>query len=178
MDIFPEGVCSLISGRPYSPLQTILYADGKHEPALIKQSFGMIRRNCVNVTRLDEAFEQLKATIESCEDDDDRQTLEFRYIGNQHCIDALMRQGLKIDDDTGIGTYTPAYKPSKTGRMFEIGGGSQSFSKEFKRAAYDLPGVYNYDIRSSQVTALLEIGGKYGLDADSVQTLQAYIEDK
>jgi len=62
--------------------------------------------------------------------------------------------------------------------MFEIGSGCQALSREFKKAAYDLPNLHNYDIRSSQVTALLEIGGKYGLDTQSTRTLQEYVNDK
>src|SRR5262249_47422447 len=38
--------------------------------------------------------------------------------------------------------------------------------------------LHNYDIRSSQVTALLEIGGKYGLDTQSTRTLQEYVDNK
>jgi hypothetical protein len=178
LDILPEGVCSLVTGRSQSPLQTILYTNGKHEPSLIRQSFGMIRQNCVNIWKLHDAFEQLKADITTCTNPHQRQKFVYRYIGNQHCLDALMRQGLTIDKDTGIGTYVPAYQPSKTGRMFEIGGGCQALSRAFKQAAYDLPGLHNYDIRSSQVTALLEIGGKYGLDTHSTETLREYVDNK
>jgi hypothetical protein len=178
LDILPEGVCSLVTGRPQGPLTTILYTNGKHEPPLIRQSFGMIRRNCVNVWKLHDAFEHLKAEITTCTNPHQQQKLAYRYIGNQHCLDALMRQGLTIDKDTGIGIYVPAYQPSKTGRMFEIGGGCQALSRAFKHAAYDLPGLHNYDIRSSQVTALLEIGEKYGLDSQRTRTLQEYIDNK
>jgi hypothetical protein len=138
----------------------------------------MIWRNCVNVWRLHEAFEKLKTDITTCTNPHQRQQLVYRYMGNQHCLDALMRQGLTIDQDTGIGTYVPAYQPSKTGQMFEIGGGCQALSRAFKQAAYDLPGLHNYEIRSSQVTALMEIGGTYGLDTQSTRTLQEYIDSK
>jgi hypothetical protein len=178
LDILPEGVCSLVTGRAQGPLTTILYTNGKHEPPLIRQSFGMIRQNCVNVWKLHDAFEHLKTEITTCTNPHQRQKFVYCYIGNQHCLDALMRQGLTIDENTGIGTYTPAYQPSKTGRMFEIGGGCQALSRAFKKSAYDLPGLHNYDIRSSQVTALLEIGGKYGLDTLSTETLREYVDNK
>jgi hypothetical protein len=178
LDLLPEGVCSLVTGRPQGPLTTILYSHGKHEPPLIRQSFGMIRQNCVNVWKLHDAFEKLKGEIPTCTNPHQRQKSVYRYMGNQHCLDALMRQGLTIDKDTGLGTYTPAYQPSKTGRMFEIGGGCQALSRAFKQAAYDLPGLHNYDIRSSQVTALLEIGGTYGLDTQRTRTLQEYVDNK
>jgi hypothetical protein len=32
LDILPEGVCSLVTGRAQGPLTTILYSNGKHEP--------------------------------------------------------------------------------------------------------------------------------------------------
>jgi hypothetical protein len=184
LDMLREGVCSLITGRPQSPLPTILFTKGKngtkgcHEPPLIKQSFGMIRRNCVNVRKLNEAFEALKYKIAEFPHPDQKRTLQYRLMGNQRCLETLLRQGLTLDRDTGIGTYVPAYKPSTTGRMFEIGGGCQALSRKFKKAAYDLPGLMNYDIRSSQVTALLELGGKYGLDPRAKETLTEYIGNK
>lgn len=115
LDILPEGVCSLVTGRSQHPLQTILYTHGKHEPPLIRQSFGMIRQNTVNVWRLHDAFEHLQAEIVTCTNPPQRQKFVYRYIGNQHCIDALMRQGLTIDQDTGIGTYPPAFPGTRNG---------------------------------------------------------------
>src|SRR5207302_2491159 len=77
----------------------------------------------------------------------------------------------------GVGTYRPAYRPSKTGRMFEIGGGAQCFSRDFKRAAYHLPNVFNYDLRSSQLMGLLEVWAHYS-DIERDVLLIEYVSNK
>ena len=51
--------------------------------------------------------------------------------------------------------YIPVYESQSTGRKSEVGGGFQSCSREMKQEAFNyIPGVRNYDLKSSQIYCL------------------------
>ncbi len=52
--------------------------------------------------------------------------------------------------------YKLAYKPSSTGRIFEQGG-IQNLSKKWKTKLFDINGVNNYDLESSQISVLVTL---------------------
>ena len=55
----------------------------------------------------------------------------------------------------GIWRYEPAYKPAKSGRAQQIGGGFQSASVEVKAATLEgLEDCFNYELEASQLNVL------------------------
>src|SRR5262249_22698287 len=146
LDILPEGVCSLMTGRSQGPLTTVLYTNGKHEPPLIRQSFGMIHQNCLNVSKLHDAFQHLKTVITTSTNPHQCPILVYRSFRKQDCPAPQMRRRLTVDKDTAIRTSVPACQPIYSGRMSEIGAGCQALSRGFKHGAYHLPGPHTYDI--------------------------------
>ncbi len=74
-----------------------------------------------------------------------------------------MFAGLMISD--GFGSYTPSYSPQSSGRIGELGGGTQSCSKAMKEAAFSgIENLFNYDLRSSQGYVLLQDLRLAGID--------------
>lgn len=82
------------------------------------------------------------------------------YLGTaQNALTQVQAMGLEPADDLpeGIYQFTPAYEVQElSGRLSMIGGGLQCAPKAFKAAAYRGTGIRNYDIVSSQTTALLQ----------------------
>jgi hypothetical protein len=79
-----------------------------------------------------------------------------------HNIASVMRNANK---NFGMAEYTPEYMIARTGRICELGG-VQNLSKLVKKAAYSgFEDVFNYDIRSSQITALYQESLKIGIEA-------------
>ena len=71
--------------------------------------------------------------------------------------------GMKVSD--GFGFYTPSYSPQRSGRLGELGGGTQSCSKAMKEAAFSgIENLFNYDLRSSQGYVLLQDLRLAGID--------------
>jgi hypothetical protein len=78
----------------------------------------------------------------------------------------------KITD--GFSEYRPDYVLTRTGRVSERGG-FQNMSKFGKQAALSgITSVRNYDLRSSQISGLLQEAGKIGID---VTILEKYLVD-
>ncbi len=137
-----QGMVNLSNFRQARPRRSVFGADDTQN---IRGAIAMIQRNKLNITSLDRARAVLRCAN------------PLKYIASERCLDAVIRQGLSIHQ--GIGIYVPAYTTSKTGRMFEMGGGMQSVCRAYKAAAYAMENVQNYDLKSSQLTALLQIAG-------------------
>ena len=83
-------------------------------------------------------------------------TENYRYLNNKHCYDTLRQTDIKILEG-GLIEYHPSYKVQMSGRISEIGGGMQSCTREMKKVAFsNIPGLKNYDLKSSQVYGLIQ----------------------
>lgn len=61
--------------------------------------------------------------------------------------------------------YRAAYMPQRSGRLSEIGGGLQNASRVFKYRAFVGVESYNYDLKASQATILIQELEQAGFDA-------------
>lgn len=66
----------------------------------------------------------------------------------------------------GMYSYQPAYRPSYPGRLHELGLGVQGCPRSVKAAAFDYPGVINYDLTSALAAALLAVVDQYNTAID------------
>lgn len=86
-----------------------------------------------------------------------------RFENDLRCFETVQRQGGWPDDD--VFEYDLAYKVQPSGRVSHVGGGLQSCTREMKAAAYSqVPGVRNYDVRSSQAYVLQDHLRRAGID--------------
>lgn len=165
-------------GRRGSPK----FSEIQKEPLQIKTGITMIRVNKIDYEALEEEIDKELQEMKECTDPTLKEKLQYRIVANNYCYSSILQQGFVCCEDEGIATYSPAYKGSNTGRMYEIGGGMQNMSKEIKAAAYgrflNTGEMFNYDLRSSQVAILLQLGLQWGLSESSCYTLQKYIDDK
>jgi len=97
------------------------------------------------------------------------QRARSRYTHDLSCYEAMKAQEVSKSED--IVRYRMAYRVQMSGRVSPIGGGAQSASRPMQAAIYHgLPGVHNYDIRSSQAYVLADLLTEAGLDASWLTT--------
>lgn len=115
-------------------------------------------------------YEQFTATYGELRDDFNGQTLTVpyaayrrarcRWLNDRRCYTAILQQDANSAPDLGHGfyRYRPAYETTASGRVHQVGGGLQSCSREMKEAAYSgVPGLFNYDLKSSQPRILQQL---------------------
>lgn len=131
-------------------------------PPLIKNSILAIKSCVVNKANIEKFLYEKKNEIEmikySNPEDLRLQKLRRRFYHNQGCIDkvfCMSNGGKRLDN--GFMEYYPSYEMQYSGRITEMGGGLQSASRELKKAAFsNVPNLYNYDLKSSQVYGLIQ----------------------
>lgn len=152
------------------------------EPVKIREGMEMLRQNKIDYMALEEKIREQQKRARDCIDIKLQEKLYRKARSSNACYKQITRQNFEYCVNEGIATYTPAYKGSSSGRMFEIGGCMQNMSKEVKAAAYGKflakGEMFNYDLRSSQVAILLQLGIKMGLSEESCYPLQRYIDNK
>lgn len=131
-------------------------------PPVVKNSILAIkacRVNQVNIVRfLYDKRKEIEMISRINPEDPKLQKLRRRFHHNQGCIDKVfcMSNGGKSLGN-GLVEYYPSYEMQYSGRITEMGGGLQSASRELKKAAFsDVPNLYNYDLKSSQVYGLIQ----------------------
>ena len=93
----------------------------------------------------------------------DRQRARLRHLNDERCYRALFLQGATRESGD-VWSYMPAYAAQSTGRVGQRGGGLQNASRAMKEAAYSrIPGVRNYDLKSSQPRILVVLLDEAGI---------------
>ena len=80
----------------------------------------------------------------------------LKYLNDERCYQSILDCKFEV---VGMGRliYSPRYRAQSSGRKSEIGGGAQSCSRDMKYYMFNFlkhKGVYNYDIKSSQIYML------------------------
>src|SRR5262245_26474521 len=147
---------------------------GNPLPVLNKRALACIKTNVINYKELDWAIRRLAWETERG-DYRQRQKKLIRLQGMKNNITYILRQPHWTNKDYML-EYRPAYKGSRLGRMFEIGGAMQAMPKELKHVAYYYMGdVYNYDIRSCYLAIIAQLCREEG---QSLLVLEEYIHNK
>jgi hypothetical protein len=109
------------------------------------------------INALRSEMERLKAVWEATQDErseEDYQKAKRQWQNDYYCYYAVLCQNPEQITET-LWRYKPAYRPAKTGRAQEVGGGFQSASWNVKCAARKgVEDCYNYDLEASQPNAL------------------------
>lgn len=139
----------------------------------------MIRYNCIDYISMQEMESCLHQQTQTCRNKIKKQKLMRKILQNTFCLSQIITRNFQCHEE-GTATYVPYYVESTTGRLYEKGGGMQMVSREMKHAAYScLSNVYNYDLRSSQLSILLELSQRYGgFSKESFLCLSSYVCDK
>ncbi len=137
-------------------------------PALLRSAMDAISPRPVNIDAMEALLNFRKSKMESVEKGcKEYLSLRGRYINDRTCLRTVCEQVAAVEGDDGFYLYTAAHRAQKTGRFSEIGGGLQSASKEMKLAStLGIPGLYNYDLVSSQVNGLIQEFARFGLDTE------------
>lgn len=155
---------NLMTGKPMGNFRRhkLTNDTGHSIPILVKNSILSIERCIVNKFNIEKFLYEKKNEIETINlwnpGDPRLQKLMRQYYHNQGCIDkvfCMSSGGKKLDN--GLMEYYPSYEMQYSGRITEMGGGLQSASRELKKAAFsNIPNLYNYDLKSSQVYGLIQ----------------------
>lgn len=120
-------------------------------PELIKNSMLSIKRCVINDKAIKNFLSDKKVEVIF-----GTRKEELKARNDDYCYKALRETGIKMLKN-GLVEYYPSYKTQMSGRISEEGGGLQSCSREMKEAAFsDIPNLYNYDLKSSQVWGLIQ----------------------
>jgi hypothetical protein len=142
---------------------------------LAKKSVGLIQAK-VNLQAIKTSIDKRASFLSS-----DNKNAEYSTISRDkllssaeydHGVTLRPPFGEEITDD--FIKYCPDYILTRTGRVSERGG-FQNMSKFGKQAALsEIPHARNYDLRSSQISGLLQEAGKIGIDTT---ILEGYLAD-
>jgi hypothetical protein len=107
------------------------------------------------------------------------QSHKGKYLNELSCLETIIVQIVKIEGvtkkDRPIYYVMTAYIVQKNGRVSEIHGGFQSISTMMKHLLLrDIPGIWNYDLKTSQGFILLDEMEKYDIKCP---WLENYLND-
>lgn len=141
-----------------------LYDDHRHsEPPVITEAIKIICGNgCFfNLGAIEHHLDKLKDKRDHCAIDFGPDSAQYarangRYINDFCCSRSIIDQNPTATSTPGIFAYVPAYFVASTGRIQQYRGGLQSCSRQMKYVAYSgVPGLRNYDLKASQLNALV-----------------------
>ncbi|HJQ27237.1 MAG TPA: hypothetical protein VKA60_25335 [Blastocatellia bacterium] len=155
-----------------TPPQSRLTSDSNHKlPPIPRAAIEVLSRNgCfANLPGIDSVMRMREVEYEAacarpvCAPLE-RERLKGRLINDRSCRDSFYSYR-PVQYSGDIYFYRPAWKVVSTGRLHVGGGCMQSASGEMKRRAYEIEGVENYDIVSSQIFITITLLQQVGLDA-------------
>ena len=170
----PPTWVDLYTGRPTTArVKSRRWTESRNPlPALVRGAIDAVAVGRFDAAAVEAHLDRLGAAYRTATADRARAWL--RLTNDERCYRALFTQGAR-PVGSGVWEYRPAYRMQSSGRIGQIGGGLQNASRAMKSAAYGtLPGVRNYDLRSSQPRILIVLMGEAGLPAD---WLRRYADD-
>jgi hypothetical protein len=174
----------LMDGKLAPGLKHLLRdAQGVLLPALNRRALKTIRTNIIDFDAIDQCLDAWeRQTWEGAHrlTYRDKAQRDLRCATIRQNLRAILRQKHWVRKWQFL-EYVVAYKGSKTGRLFERGGGMQSMPKALKKLAYgnwDAWEVYlpqNYDIRSCHLAIIAQLCREEG---QPLPMLEAYVAEK
>ncbi|MGV0103991.1 hypothetical protein NSTCB13_02637 [Nostoc sp. DSM 114160] len=132
-------------------------------PQLLRDSMDNIKRCIINYDAIKSyiSIQEAEAKLIGTE------AAYRRYLNDKNCFDAICSVGANlIKLENGLAEFTPLFNtPQYPGRISETGGGLQTSSRLMKHIAFsNVPGLRNYDLKSSQVFGLIQQFEKADVD--------------
>jgi hypothetical protein len=174
---------NLMSGKPWTEadnqnLQREQSVAWQGYPERMRQAAEMFQESRFNHIAIEAHLERLREELSFIPPNDERHKTKAAALRNDElCYNAILSQNATPSDSEGYRTYEPYYLPNTTGRISVKGGGFQSCSREMKLAAFgNLPGMLNYDLKSSQARICLYYAfPKYGIES---AWLEEYVQSE
>jgi hypothetical protein len=158
-EILADTYVDLLTGK----VRTRQFHD-PHGSELLRAALTVLRWNVVHVEALVQEYTHGLG---------DARAVQYVHT-NTLSLETLALQGLRVSGK--FVRYHLAYHIGSTGRLYEKGRGMQGITRALKRAGYmEVPCVVNYDLRSSQIAALIVLGKEFGLDTT---WFEAYVQDR
>ncbi len=138
-------------------------------PQLLRDSMDNIKRCIIN-------YDEIKSYLSTQEAEAKiigTEAAYRRYLNDKNCFDAICSRGSNIFKlENGLAEFTPIFnKPQDPGRISETGGGLQTSSRLMKHIAFsNIPGLRNYDLKSSQVFGLIQQFEEADVDTSWLKT--------
>lgn len=150
-----EAIVNVFDGTPYEVRTPTEWEDGIFSSKIVRQAIGTFESCPFNDKSLNTHLAELEAWVHGTADPDKREARRLRLENDRACA-LRIRSGCAPVKD-GFSSYVPEFRTSKTGRIIEVGGGSQSCSREMKVAIFkDVPDLQNYDLKRAQAFILLQ----------------------
>jgi len=168
-----DKIVNLANGRRYIPRPSSIYDENGHKiPELIALSISAIKTCPFNFNDMNELIEKLEQKF-----DNDKKAHEAGEITDSTFISAKGRylNAKRIHQQVIAGaehvegviySYIPHYTVQMSGRVSERGGGLQSAPRAMKHAAFsNVPNLFNYDLKSSQLNIFITWVQEAGIDS-------------
>jgi hypothetical protein len=156
--LIDEPLVRMATGKLAPSFTHQLKVNGYLLPKLNRAALETIKTNVIDYQRLEREFFYLHRAANSIKHYRLRERRKIALARVQANFNAILRQkhwkrkGTEWENglfNDGELEYCVAYKGSKTGRLFERGGGMQNMPKRLKKIAYEYVfDAHNYDIRS------------------------------
>ena len=168
-----DKIVNLANGRRYIPRPSSIYDEnGNKIPELIALSISAIKTCPFNFNDMNELREKLEQKF-----DNDKKAHEAGEITDSTLLSAKGRylNAKRIHQQVIAGaehvegaiySYIPHYTVQMSGRVSERGGGLQSAPRAMKHAAFsNVPNLFNYDLKSSQLNIFITWVQEAGIDS-------------
>ncbi|MDB9374061.1 hypothetical protein [Nodularia sphaerocarpa] len=123
----------------------------KPHPKLILEAMNTINKCVVNLSALEAHVDKLDEESFWGTDKDYR-----AFVVDRSCLRQIRENHTPLEN--GLAEYQVMFKdPQMSGRLTELGSGMQGCSREMKKQGFSgIPGIKNYDLKSSQVYGLIQ----------------------
>lgn len=160
-----EPIVNLFDGKPYAVQAPKEREDGIFSPKIIRDAVKVFGACPFNYDALTEHLAVQQERARSATTEEVRDHLE-RVFRNDNACAMRIRAGCKLVEP-GLAQYIPEFRTSYTGRIIEVGGGTQSCSREMKVAMFEgVPNLENWDLKRAQAFILLQELEDAGLPRD------------
>ncbi|WP_414530543.1 hypothetical protein [Nodularia chucula] len=133
--------------------------NNNYHPDLILNAMDKINKCVVNLVALEAHVESLRDQL-LCSSQKDWKA----FIVDDYCLKHIKQNHTKLSD--GLAEYQVIFgDPQMSGRLTELGTGMQGCSRKMKEQGFSgIPGIKNYDLKSSQVYGLIQWFEKANID--------------
>lgn len=150
-----DEIVNLFDGKPYTVQAPQEWSHGIYTSKVIRTAVRAIEGCPFNYRAVAEHLDNLKKRANDAATASERARYE-RILQNDNACAMRICPGTTPDKE-GFAVYKPEYRTIYTGRIVEVGGGSQSCSRAMKDAMFSgNRDVRNYDLKRAQAFILLQ----------------------
>jgi hypothetical protein len=150
-----EPVVNLFDGRPYEVQAPAQREHGIFSSKIIRDAVKVFDSCPFNEVEVRAHLAEMEASVILGVSPAEQEHRRLALQNDRVCAMRILGGNERGKD--GLTCYRPEFRTSYTGRITEVGGGSQSCSRAMKRALFGgIPKLKNYDLRRAQAFILLQ----------------------